>query len=258
MSKEEEELLKQLEAEFLRSISNSSGSSSRRRNRATKEASSTSSSNPAPSAASQRYIAKSASTASDGGETDISSDTDSDMSNSPYPPSSVHHQQQHHYHGVAYDHHDASDHRLTLMRMKYTTDSSSSSSSDTDDMKSSGDESDTNDNDGFGHGISYSRLGIGDATTSGTMSAASSSMLVIEDIREAMNSLSAEGVEDHLPFHLNSPQCVSSMKPSTSSSCLVSFGNHHAAGCDDYGFLPVDFIEPLGDFMPDECFITDE
>lgn len=269
MSNEEEEVLKQLEAEFQRSISNtSSGSSSRRRNRSTKDSANSSSSNSssaaAVAAANKRYaihITKGSNVVSEDGETDISSDTDSELSNPQnhhhsHPHNHHHH---HHHHMIAYGDPDA-DHRLRLSsRMVYTPDLSSASSSSDDDMKSSEDESDASDDMNFGgHGISYSRLG-----KDLPAHASSSSMLVIEDIREAMHSLSSESLmlDGGLPFPDASPKCVSAMRPSTSSSCLshaVIGGYSHHSGSDDNGFFPVDFIEPLGEFLPDECFITDE
>ena len=264
MSKEEEEILKQLESDFLRSISNASaGSTSRRRNRAAKDAShaqstTVPSASIAPSSSGGDFILHASlnegGVLSDDGETDNSSDTDSEMCN-PYRQQHRyrhHHNYTHHashhsnlYHGVAYEH----DARF----IKYEQEpgfSSSSASSSEDDQKSSGDESDSNDDANYGRSTGYSRIGID------SMPLSSSSMLVIEDIREAMNSLSAEGLED---FHVASPNCVSTLRASTSSNCLLAhvlgFGHHSS---DDHGFFPVDFIEPLGEFLPDECFISDE
>eukprot|EP00616_Rhizochromulina_sp_CCMP1243_P009266 CAMPEP_0118970552 /NCGR_PEP_ID=MMETSP1173-20130426/7423_1 /TAXON_ID=1034831 /ORGANISM="Rhizochromulina marina cf, Strain CCMP1243" /LENGTH=411 /DNA_ID=CAMNT_0006919927 /DNA_START=301 /DNA_END=1536 /DNA_ORIENTATION=+ len=81
------------------------------------------------------------------------------------------------------------------------------------------------------------------------------SMLVIEDIREAMNSLSAEGssgLQDlNLPLNLG--------RTSVSHVPAVASSNNLAAQApadthEDLVFMSVDMMEPLGDFLPDECF----
>lgn len=82
-----------------------------------------------------------------------------------------------------------------------------------------------------------------------------SSMLVIEDIKEAMNALSAELVDLPLPPAHNGTCLV----PSVSSNQLTQLAGHCHQSVpmmdDDLNFLAGDIIEPLGEFLPDECFM---
>lgn len=210
-TKRDDESLKQLEENFLRSISNvSSNTSTRRRNRtstATTEGKSTKSSNKTATDAGVDDKSKKSSllgsslvklSSSDEGETD--EEMDSDVPNLP-----------------------RSMHKQAQPQVERTM-----SSSD-EDLSSSSDESSLDD-----HQHHRGRH--------------ESSLLVIEDIKEAMNALSSEMVD--LPSGLSS----SYFMPGISSTQLAGSSQHISAMDEDLTFLATDIIEPLGEFLPDECF----
>lgn len=73
-----------------------------------------------------------------------------------------------------------------------------------------------------------------------------SSLLVIDDIREAMNALSSELVDlPALTVQLNSGTCQSGHDSGCNSNTLSD---------EDLNLLAGELIEPLADFLPDECF----
>lgn len=192
------DVLKKLEADFIRSISTAAtGSNARRRNRSGSSANTNISSSKMetstmlPSETLDCSNPASKVTFSDEGETD--EDTDSDMSTT----------------------------RPALLKLDM-----SSGSSD-EDVCSSSDES---------------SLDIPSV----------SSLLVIDDIREAMNALSAELIV----FPTSSPANFGTSQSTHESAgnSNASAGNSNALCDEDLNLLAGELIEPLADFLPDECF----
>lgn len=185
-------MLKKLEADFLRSISNVSTSSTTRRRNRTAGGSSPKKDTTGASSPKSKL-------SSDEGETD--EETDSEMMNQP------------------------------ILEKMDTSGSSDEDSNCSSDESSSQDE-----------------------LSSGTTP--SVSLLAIEDIREAMNSLSAELVD--LPMLGFTNTTVAMVVAEHSSQSVSAAHDASTVHCgileEDLTFLAGDLIEPLSEFLPDECF----